>query len=79
VSQKGAVPKKAVKTRAKAPPRTVATNAVALKPSVKATPKQDATKAVPSKAGAYNDAKSTARSRDVASMPVTNPYEESES
>jgi hypothetical protein len=62
------------KTKAKAPPKTVAANAVALKPSAKATPKQDATKAVASKAaGAYTAAKSTARSRDVASMPVTNP------
>jgi len=68
------VPKKAAKTRMKTPPR-----AVALKPSAKATPKHDATKAITSKAGAYNAAKSTARSRDVASMPVTNPYEESES
>jgi hypothetical protein len=73
------VPKKAAKTRMKAPPRTVAAKAVALKPSAKATPKHDATKAITSKAGAYNAAKSTARSRDVASMPVTNPYEESES
>jgi hypothetical protein len=73
------VPKKAAKTRMKAPPRTVAAKAVALKPSAKATPKKhDATKAVTSKAGACNAAKSTARSRDVASMPVTNPYNESE-
>ena len=73
------VPNKAAKTRMKAPPRTVAAKAVALKPSAKATPKKhDATKAVTSKAGACNAAKSTARSRDVASMPVTNPYEESE-
>jgi hypothetical protein len=70
VPQKG-VPKKAVKTRAKAPRRTVAATAVALKASAKATPKEDATKAVTSKAAAYNTAKSTARSRDVASMPVT--------
>jgi len=73
------VPKKAAKTRMKAPPRAVAAKAVALKPSAKATPKHDATKAITSKAGAYNAAKSTARSRDVASMPVTNPYNESES
>ena len=73
------VPKKAAKMRMKAPPRTVAATAVALKPSAKATPNHDATKAVTSKAGAQNAAKSTARSRDVASMPVTNPYEESES
>ena len=73
------VPKKAAKTRMKTLPRAVAAKAVALKPSAKATPKHDATKAITSKAGAYNAAKSTARSRDVASMPVTNPYEESES